>query len=144
MVDAAMAWGDDPAAALARMPCLETFEVRFLEEPFVPGANSAYRSLAARSSTVKLAGGEGCHDFYQAHGMMENAAVDIIQIDAGRVGGITTARRIVDLAEGRGLGYVNHTFTSHLALSASLQPFAGIENADLCEYPVSPRAVSWT
>ena len=75
--------------------------------------------------------------------MMENAAVGIIQIDAGRVGGITTAGESSIYAEGRGVAYVNHTFTSHLALSASLQPFAGIENADLCEYPVSPRAVSW-
>ena len=35
--------------------------------------------------------------------------------------------------------YVNHTFTSHLALSASLQPYAGIEHYDLCEYPVEPQ-----
>ncbi|MCP4380819.1 MAG: mandelate racemase/muconate lactonizing enzyme family protein, partial [Hyphomicrobiales bacterium] len=31
--------------------------------------------------------------------------------------------------------YINHTFTSNLALSASLQPFAGLESHRLCEYP---------
>ena len=34
--------------------------------------------------------------------------------------------------------YVNHTFTSHLALSASLQPFAASEADAICEYPVEP------
>ena len=29
----------------------------------------------------------------------------------------------------RGVTFVNHTFTTHLALSASLQPFAGLEIA---------------
>ena len=31
--------------------------------------------------------------------------------------------------------YVNHTFTSNLALSASLQPFAGLADHRICEYP---------
>lgn len=31
--------------------------------------------------------------------------------------------------------YVNHTFTSNLALSASLQPYAGLEKSWICEYP---------
>jgi len=38
--------------------------------------------------------------------------------------------------------YVNHTFTSHLALSASLQPFAGSEADVICEYPVAPKALA--
>ena len=31
--------------------------------------------------------------------------------------------------------YVNHTFTSNLALSASLQPYAGMKDSWICEYP---------
>jgi L-alanine-DL-glutamate epimerase-like enolase superfamily enzyme len=38
--------------------------------------------------------------------------------------------------------YVNHTFTSHLALSASLQPYAGLRNHTICEYPVAPRQLA--
>ena len=46
------------------------------------------------------------------------------------------------LRPSRDVQYVNHTFTSHLALSASLQPFAGSTEDWLCEYPVelSPLA----
>ena len=39
--------------------------------------------------------------------------------------------------------YVNHTFTSHLALCASLQPFAGLEKDVICEYPFAPKSVAW-
>ncbi len=35
--------------------------------------------------------------------------------------------------------YVNHTFTSHLALCASIQPFAGLEKDVICEYPLRAK-----
>jgi L-alanine-DL-glutamate epimerase-like enolase superfamily enzyme len=41
-----------------------------------------------------------------------------------------------------GVTYVNHTFTSHLALAASLQPFAGLAEHRICEYPVAPKPVA--
>ena len=33
---------------------------------------------------------------------------------------------------------MNHTFTTHLALSASIQPYAGLKDHELCEYPFDP------
>ena len=66
----------------------------------------------------------------------------ILQIDAGRIGGITTAKRVADLAATRNITYVNHTFTSHLALSASLQAFAGIEKDFISEYPVELKLLA--
>lgn len=38
---------------------------------------------------------------------------------------------------------MNHTFTSHLALCASLQPYAGLDNHRICEYPFAPKSVAW-
>jgi L-alanine-DL-glutamate epimerase-like enolase superfamily enzyme len=38
---------------------------------------------------------------------------------------------------------VNHTFTSHLALCASLQPYAGLKDHVICEYPFAPKPVAW-
>lgn len=143
LVDAAMVWGSDPSAAIERIPHLEKFGVLFLEEPFVPEAYPAYQELKGAMHTVKLAGGEGCHSPEMALSMMKYATLDYIQIDAGRIGGITPAKQVADAAAQSGCTYLNHTFTSHLALSASLQPFAGYEHATLCEYPVAPRPVSW-
>ena len=53
---------------------------------------------------------------------------------------ISVARQVAEYADARGVTYVNHTFTSHLALSASLQPYAGLQSHDICEYPAEPKA----
>jgi len=37
---------------------------------------------------------------------------------------------------------VNHTFTSQLALAASLTPYAGAPEGLLCEYPVAPSPLA--
>ena len=49
---------------------------------------------------------------------------------------------MADYAAAHGVTYVNHTFTSHLALSASLQPYAGLEQDVICEYPVELKALA--
>ena len=142
LVDAGTVWGDDVTAAAARVPALRECGALWLEEPFVSGALGAYRRLADLSGPVKLAGGEGCHNFHQAQNLIDYAGVGFVQIDTGRIGGITTARQVADYAHARGVTFVNHTFTTHLALSASLQPYAGLARHDLCEYPVEPSALA--
>jgi L-alanine-DL-glutamate epimerase-like enolase superfamily enzyme len=37
---------------------------------------------------------------------------------------------------------VNHTFTSNLALSASLQPYAGLKDHVICEYPTELKSLA--
>ncbi|MFO7167961.1 MAG: mandelate racemase/muconate lactonizing enzyme family protein [Chloroflexota bacterium] len=143
LIDAGTVWKEDVAAAAARLAALRECRVEWLEEPFVSGALGAYRELAAMSGSVKLAGGEGCHTLYMARHMLEHAGLGYIQIDAGRIGGISVARQVAAEAHARGVTYVNHTFTSHLALSASLQPYAGLEGHLICEYPVELKPLAW-
>ena len=146
LVDAGTVWIDDVERAAARLDALKQFRALWLEEPFVSGALDSYRALARISGDLKLAGGEGCHNEYMARHMIDHAAVGYIQIDAGRIGGLTVAKRVADYAAAKGVTYVNHTFTSHLALSASIQPYAGLERDVICEYPVElkPLAVELT
>lgn len=143
LVDAGTVWGEDVAAAGLRLPTLRDCGVTWLEEPFVSGALAAYRALGAMSGAVKLAGGEGCHNVYMARQMLDDARLGYIQIDTGRIGGISVAKQVADDARTRGITYVNHTFTSHLALSASLQPYAGLEADALCEFPVELKPLAW-
>lgn len=142
LVDAGTVWEDDVVEAEKRLPALKACDALWLEEPFVCGALGAYQALATRSGTLKLAGGEGCHDFHQARNMIDFAGIQYVQIDAGRVGGITTAKAVADYAAGKGVQFVNHTFTTTLALSASLQPYAGLENHSLCEFPSEPSKLA--
>jgi L-alanine-DL-glutamate epimerase-like enolase superfamily enzyme len=74
--------------------------------------------------------------------LIDHAGVGYIQIDAGRIGGLTVAKKVADYAAARGVTYVNHTFTSHLALSASIQPYAGLEADVICEYPVELKSLA--
>jgi L-alanine-DL-glutamate epimerase-like enolase superfamily enzyme len=151
LVDAGTVWGEDVAAGVARLPVLAECRVGWLEEPFYSGALTAYAALADAARArggyeVKLAGGEGAHDTFMARNMIDHAGIRYVQIDTGRVGGITSAFEVAQYAQARGVTYVNHTFTTPLALSASLQPFAGIESDVICEYPVeaSPLASNFT
>ena len=142
LIDAGTVWKNDLEAASLRLPALQSCRATWLEEPFVSGALKEYAALAAQAGEVKMAGGEGSHNFHMAQHMIDYAGLGYVQIDAGRIGGISVAKAVADYARTNNVTYVNHTFTSHLALSASLQPFAGIENDVICEYPVEPKQLA--
>lgn len=142
LIDIGTVWKDNVEAASQRIPALKACRATWLEEPFVSGALDAYRHLAKLSGEVKLAGGEGSHNYYMAQQMIDYAGIGYVQIDAGRIGGISVSKEVADYAQTKGVTYVNHTFTSHLALSASLQPYAGIQQDVICEYPVEPKALA--
>lgn len=141
MVDVGQIFGENVEAAAARLPMLEQVGAIWLEEPFHTSALDAYSSLSRRGR-VKLAGGEGAHNFYMARHLIDYGGVGYIQVDCGRIGGIGPAKRVADYAVSKGVTFVNHTFTSHLALSASLQPYAGLRFHEICEYPFAPKPLA--
>lgn len=141
LIDAGTVWGEDVDAAALRLPALQSARVEWLEEPFTSGALSAYAALARLSGTVRLAGGEGAHNVHMATNMIDHAGIGYVQIDTGRIGGIGPAHQVYRYAKASGVQFVNHTFTSTLALSASLQPYAGGMEW-LCEYPVEPQPLA--
>ncbi|MDH3668704.1 MAG: mandelate racemase/muconate lactonizing enzyme family protein [Paracoccaceae bacterium] len=140
LVDAGTVWVDDLEAATARLDALRETEATWLEEPFVSGALDAYKALSERSGPVGIAGGEGAHEFFMARAMIDHGGLDFVQIDAGRMG-ISEARRVAEYAAAKDVRFVNHTFNSDLALSASLQAFAGNAKDDICEYPVERKLI---
>jgi L-alanine-DL-glutamate epimerase-like enolase superfamily enzyme len=143
LIDAGQIFREDVDAAAARIGMLEEVNTTWFEEPFLGGAYDAYAALAGRSGKIRLAGGEASHNFHMARQLIDYGKVAFIQIDCGRIGGLAPAKRVADYAAARGVTYVNHTFTSHLALCASLQPYAGLEQDVICEYPFAPKAVAW-
>ncbi|CAN5637014.1 enolase C-terminal domain-like protein [soil metagenome] len=142
LVDVGQIFREDVAAAAERLQALDAAGALWLEEPFHAGAYGAYAALAARGSKVRLAGGEAAHNVAMARNLITYGHVGYVQIDCGRIGGIGPAKAVADLAVERGVAYVNHTFTSHLALSASLQPYAGLAAHDICEYPAAPKPLA--
>lgn len=143
LIDVGQIFIEDVEAASARLPMLAEVRTTWLEEPFLGGAYEAYAALAAQSGDVRIAGGEASHNFLTARQLIDYGKVAYVQIDCGRIGGIGPAKRVADHAAARGVIYVNHTFTSHLALCASLQPYAGLKDHVICEYPFMPKSVAW-
>src|SRR5579859_6969591 len=141
MIDLGQIFGDNVAAAATRLPTLKQVAAVWIEEPFHTSALAAYASLAKERS-VKLAAGEGAHNFHMAQHLIDFGHVGYIQVDCGRIGGIGPAKRVADYAASNKTTFVNHTFTSHLALSASLQPYAGLRSHEICEYPFAPKPLA--
>lgn len=142
MVDVGQIFGEDIDAASQRLAGLDAARVLWFEEPFFGSAYEAYAALAGMKSKVRLAGGEAAHNVAMARHLIDYGKVGHIQIDCGRIGGIGPSKIVADLAVERGITYVNHTFTTHLALSASLQAYAGIADDRICEYPAAPRPLA--
>ena len=142
MIDIGTVWNEDADAGKKRLQSLKDVNTYWLEEPFTNLALGPYKTLSDATPQVPLAAGEGCNNYVQAAAMLDFAGLQYIQIDTGRIGGITSAKRAADHASQKNITYVNHTFTSHLALSASLQPYVGLEHDLICEYPVEPKSLA--
>ncbi|MDP1731445.1 MAG: mandelate racemase/muconate lactonizing enzyme family protein [Devosia sp.] len=142
LIDAGQIFGEDVDAAALRLDAMERNRVTFFEEPFHGSAYLAYGGLGQRAKTVRTAGGESAHNRHMAEHLIDFGKVGYIQIDCGRIGGLGPAKQVADYAVKRGVTYINHTFTSNLALSASLQPFAGLRDHAICEYPTTLRQLA--
>ena len=110
MADAYMGWTLDYAKRM--LPLLEPFNLRWLEEPVVPDDIHGYAELKSYAR-IPIAGGE--HEFtqYGFRDLLEARAVDYIQFDGNRVGGITQARKISALAESHSVPVIPHAGQMH-------------------------------
>ena len=110
MADAYMGWTLDYAKRM--LPLIEPFHLRWLEEPVIPDDTRGYRELKSYGR-VPIAGGE--HEFtsFGFRDLLEMNALDYIQFDTNRVGGISQARKISALAESFQVPVVPHAGQMH-------------------------------
>ncbi len=110
MADAYMGWTLDYAKRMLRL--LEPFHLRWLEEPVIPDDVQGYRELKSYGR-IPIAGGEHEFTLYGFRDLLEARAVDYIQFDTNRVGGITQARKIAALAEAYSVPVIPHAGQMH-------------------------------
>ncbi len=142
MVDVGAIWGTNVEEAVKRNNIFNNAKITWLEEPFYSDAFFEYSELYKKTN-LPLAGGESCHSIESAKNMIRFGKVKFIQIDAGIAGGILAGKEICDFAEQSEVQYVNHTFTSHLQLSASLQPYANSSKSFFAEFPQQLKSLAW-
>lgn len=141
MADANSAYNFSSALKLARF--LERIEVRWFEEPLPAYDLKGYIALKKKVD-VPIACGESLFTVYDFRDYIENGAVDIIQPDIARAGGITECLRIVSFARTYNIQYSPHVglsgagcraATLHLSASISPETFLTYEVYDIKESP---------
>jgi len=110
MADAYMGWTLDYAKRM--LPLLEPFNLRWLEELVIPDDIGGYTELRRRTS-IPIAGGEHEFTIYGFRDLIDSHAVDYIQFDTNRVGGISQARKISALAEAHSIPVIPHAGQMH-------------------------------
>jgi len=124
MADAYMGWTLDYAKRM--LPLLEPFRLRWLEEPVIPDDVQGYAELKSYGR-IPIAGGEHEFTLYGFRELLAARALDYIQFDTNRVGGLTQARKIAALAEAYSIPVIPHAgqmHNYHLVMASFNSPMA--------------------
>jgi L-alanine-DL-glutamate epimerase-like enolase superfamily enzyme len=110
--DAYMGWTVPYAVRMIRQIEDAGLNLAWLEEPVLPDQIDGYAEIAAAVDTP-ISGGE--HEFtrYGFHELIDRGAVDVVQLDVNRVGGISEARKIWAMAAGANLPVLPHAGQLH-------------------------------
>jgi L-alanine-DL-glutamate epimerase-like enolase superfamily enzyme len=106
MVDANSVYDARTAVRLGRR--LEKYDLEWFEEPIPPYDLRGYREVK-RGQGLPIAAGEGEFTLYGFRDLLATGAVDVVQPDAGRVGGFTEGMRIAALIQAENLKFAPHT-----------------------------------
>lgn len=126
MVDGSMRY--DLAGATALAAELAKRGIFWFEEPFEPDAVEDFAALR-KVADVPIAAGEnefGVEGFAE---LLRMGAVDIVQADACRAGGISVVRKVGEMAEAAGCRLAPHTWSDAVTIVANAQVVAGLPNA---------------
>lgn len=117
---------------------LADYDIRWFEEPLPPDDLAGYAELT-RVSPVPIAGGEVLTRRQAFQPWIENRAVDILQPDCTKNGGLSESRRIAWSAFDHNVHIVPHGWNTAVGLAADLQFSAAIPIAHYVEY-LTPAA----
>nr|WP_274532321.1 mandelate racemase/muconate lactonizing enzyme family protein [Devosia sp. Root635] len=128
MVDANQQWDRPTAQRVGRV--LEQLNLVWIEEPLDAYDVEGHAMLAAQLDTP-IASGEMLTSVAEHRALIEHNAVDFIQPDAGRVGGITQFLKIAAAAEQKYLKMAPHfAMEIHIHLAAAYAHEAWVEHFD--------------
>jgi len=136
MVDAGASdafWPNGYKWALRTAQMLSEYGVCWFEEPLKPDAITDYAMLR-RVSPVPIAGGEVLTRRQTFKPWLEQGALDIVQPDVTKVGGISEQRRIARMAEDFGIRYIGHGWNTAFGLAADLQLASAFPQTTFVEY----------
>lgn len=128
-VDVGYLW-NDVGTALKVAEQLAELDVFFLETPFPTDAIPAYAHLTAKTR-LRIAAGEHTVTRWEFLDLMERGGVNVVQPYMTTVGGLTEAKRLLDLARPRGVLVCPGNWSTGI-LGAATVHFAAISPSTPC------------
>ncbi len=125
LVDGSMRYDVESARRLAEL--LEENRVFWFEEPFPPEDLDAFVTLRD-SISLPVAAGENEFGLQGFRELVRVGAVDVLQPDASRAGGISEVLRVARLAEEAGLRFAPHSWCDAVAIIANAHVVASRSN----------------
>ena len=113
MADAYMGW--DVGYCTRILPLLEPYRLRWIEEPVSPDDVEGYARVKelANARGILISGGEHEYTRYGMRRLIEARAVDVLQPDVNRMGGISEAQKVWALAAAHDLPVIPHAGQMH-------------------------------
>ena len=132
MVDVCYCWSN-AKEALRVIRQLEPFDLFFLETPLQLDDLDGYAFLHDHCG-IPIAAGELQNTRFEFLDLMDRGKVDVAQPDVGRVGGLTEARRVCELAAERGRLIVPHCWKTGIGIAASAHLSAATPHCPYIEF----------
>lgn len=126
MVDANQSWTIDEA--IRRLKMLEPLDLYWIEEPLEATDLDGYARLGEHIGIAR-AGGESLYSPAHFHEAIRRRALDILQPDLARVGGITAAMQVCHLAQA-----ANLKVAPHVSPELSVAVACAVPNSVFVEY----------
>ncbi len=117
MVDVGYLW-PDAASCLEIVRDWAEFDIFFLETPVWSDDVDELRKVRD-AAPMKVAAGEWLATRYEFRELMDLGGVQVAQPDVGRVGGLSEAQIVCDMAAARGVTIVPHCWKTAISLSAT-------------------------
>jgi D-galactarolactone cycloisomerase len=140
MLDTNCSWDLQQSIEMAHR--LKQFDLAWLEEPSFPPND--YRVLAEvrREGGIPVAAGENLGDLHDLRQILEAGAVDVVQPDATKMGGITNLFRALDIAREYNVALEPHSPLYGPGLIATLHVIAAAPEPMMCEFFYADLAAS--
>ncbi len=128
-------WPNGYKWALRTARMLDSYQVAWFEEPLKPDALEDYTRLR-REAPVPIAAGEVLTRRQAFLPWLRKGALDIVQPDVTKVGGLSESRRIAWMAQDYGVRFIPHGWNTAVGLAADLQLASAFPETGLVEYLV--------
>ena len=126
-------WPHSLKWALRAAEMLASYGVVWFEEALPPDDLEGYRELR-RGSRLFISAGEVLTRRQSFRPWLESGAVDVIQPDVTKVGGLSEGRRIGWMAQDHNVLLVPHGFNTAVGVAADLQLVSALPNTRWIEY----------